>query len=279
MAMPGVAQGAPPRSIRCARSSCTGSPTAASAAHQVLVGNLVDRRRRATRGACAGSSCADSGGAWALVPGGHLRARRDATAGWAAIAMDGARQHRARLQRLERLGRFPACATGPPGERPAGHDAGGRDGARRRHGRPTQQPLRRLLGDVGRPGGRLHLLVHRRVQRRHRTWSTRIGSLQVRRLRHARLHPRRRRPASQASAPAPTPSTRSTVGSVAGFDQPVTLAATGNPAGTTTGFSPNPVTTPPGSSTLTVGNTGAVAPGPYYDRRQRHLRASGCVRP
>ena len=52
------------------------------------------------------------------------------------------------------------------------------------------------------------------------------------------------------------------VGAISGFSNPVTLTATGNPAGTTAGFSPNPVT-PPGSSLLTIGNTGGVAGGSY----------------
>lgn len=52
------------------------------------------------------------------------------------------------------------------------------------------------------------------------------------------------------------------VGSILGYNQPVTLSASGNPAGTTAGFSTNPVT-PPGSSTLTIGNTGAAAAGTY----------------
>jgi len=53
-----------------------------------------------------------------------------------------------------------------------------------------------------------------------------------------------------------------TVGQVAGFTNPVTLSATGNPAGTSTSFVPNPVT-PPGASTFTIGATGAAAPGSY----------------
>ncbi len=53
------------------------------------------------------------------------------------------------------------------------------------------------------------------------------------------------------------------VGSVSGFNSPVTLGATGNPGGTTVGFSANPVTPLPGSSTLTIGNTGAATAGPY----------------
>ncbi len=52
------------------------------------------------------------------------------------------------------------------------------------------------------------------------------------------------------------------VGSISGFNNDVTLSASGNPAGTTTGFSTNPVT-PVGASTFTVGNTGSAAPGSY----------------
>ena len=49
------------------------------------------------------------------------------------------------------------------------------------------------------------------------------------------------------------------VGQVSGFSDPVTLSASGQPAGTTAGFSVNPVT-PPGASVLTIGNTGGAAP-------------------
>ena len=52
------------------------------------------------------------------------------------------------------------------------------------------------------------------------------------------------------------------VGAVSGFSNPVTLSAGGNPAGTNTAFSPNPVV-PPGTSQLTVGNTGAATAGSY----------------
>jgi subtilisin family serine protease len=52
------------------------------------------------------------------------------------------------------------------------------------------------------------------------------------------------------------------VGNILGFNDPVTLSVMGNPAGTTAGFSQNPVT-PPGSSELTIGNIGAAAPGSY----------------
>ncbi|MCZ7651065.1 MAG: S8 family serine peptidase [Thermoanaerobaculia bacterium] len=52
------------------------------------------------------------------------------------------------------------------------------------------------------------------------------------------------------------------VGQILAFTDNVTLGVTGHPAGTTTGFSVNPVT-PPGSSVLTIGNTGAAAAGSY----------------
>ena len=69
-------------------------------------------------------------------------------------------------------------------------------------------------------------------------------------------------PATQSIC-APTNATINVaIGSLNGFTNPVTLAVSGNPAGTTTGFSVNPVT-PPGNSTLIIGNTGAAAAGSY----------------
>lgn len=47
-----------------------------------------------------------------------------------------------------------------------------------------------------------------------------------------------------------------------GYSGSVSMSALGNPAGTTADFSPNPVAGP-GSSTLTIGNTVAAAPGNY----------------
>ena len=52
------------------------------------------------------------------------------------------------------------------------------------------------------------------------------------------------------------------VGSMLGFADDVTLSVMGQPAGTTAVFSQNPVT-PPGSSLLTIGNTGAAEAGSY----------------
>ncbi|PWB74352.1 MAG: hypothetical protein C3F15_07995, partial [Holophagae bacterium] len=53
-----------------------------------------------------------------------------------------------------------------------------------------------------------------------------------------------------------------TVGSIGGFSSPVTLSASGQPAGATASFSVNPVA-PPGSSVLTIGNTSGAAGGTY----------------
>ncbi len=52
------------------------------------------------------------------------------------------------------------------------------------------------------------------------------------------------------------------VGAISGFSNSVTLTSTGQPAGTTASFVPNPLT-PPGDSILTIGNTGGAAPGSY----------------
>ncbi|MFI4969857.1 MAG: hypothetical protein ACHP7D_06605 [Lysobacterales bacterium] len=53
------------------------------------------------------------------------------------------------------------------------------------------------------------------------------------------------------------------VGSTSSFNSPVTLSASGNPPPTTTTFTPNPVPTLPGSSSLAIGNTAGVATGVY----------------
>jgi choice-of-anchor B domain-containing protein len=52
------------------------------------------------------------------------------------------------------------------------------------------------------------------------------------------------------------------VGSFNGFNDNVALSASGEPAGTTTSLSNNNMT-PPYTSTLTIGNTGAATPGDY----------------
>ncbi len=52
------------------------------------------------------------------------------------------------------------------------------------------------------------------------------------------------------------------IGQIMGFTEPVTLSAAGAPLGTTISFSANPVV-PPGTSTMTVSNTGAANAGSY----------------
>ncbi len=62
-----------------------------------------------------------------------------------------------------------------------------------------------------------------------------------------------------------------------GFSEPVTLAASGEPAGTTASFDVNPVI-PPGSSTLTISGTGAAAVGSYAIQVTGTSDPSGIVR-
>ncbi len=52
------------------------------------------------------------------------------------------------------------------------------------------------------------------------------------------------------------------VGQLQGYSDPVTLSSLGQPAGSLATFSPNPVI-PPGTSVLTITNTGSASPGTY----------------
>ena len=52
------------------------------------------------------------------------------------------------------------------------------------------------------------------------------------------------------------------IGATGGYNDPVTLSVSGVPTGGTSSFSTNPVT-PVGSTNLTIGNTGSIAPGSY----------------
>ncbi len=93
-------------------------------------------------------------------------------------------------------------------------------------------------------------------------WQLRIGSFKFPDCALAPTFTLAVTPASQSIC-APTSGVYTVnIGSVLGFVSPVTLSATGEPAGTTVAFSTNPVT-PPGSSTLTIGNTGAATAGSY----------------
>lgn len=53
------------------------------------------------------------------------------------------------------------------------------------------------------------------------------------------------------------------IGSVEGFNMPVSLSAMGHPAGTMASFDPDPVISLPGMSILTVDSTGGATPGKY----------------
>ena len=67
-------------------------------------------------------------------------------------------------------------------------------------------------------------------------------------------------PASQAVCAPASALFDVAVGQLGSFAEPVTLSAAGNPAGSTVGFVPNPVT-PPGASTMTVTTAGVATGG------------------
>ncbi len=92
-------------------------------------------------------------------------------------------------------------------------------------------------------------------------WSTRIGTFKFDACGQADFT-LSGTPASQAVCTPNDAVYQIDVGQVQNFTDPVTLSAQGNPAGTTTNFTVNPVV-PPGSSDLTVGNMGAAAFGSY----------------
>ena len=70
-------------------------------------------------------------------------------------------------------------------------------------------------------------------------------------------------PASRTICAGASPTYTVNIGSISAFNSPVTLSATGLPGASTGGFSPNPVTPLPGTSTFTVSNTAGVAAGTY----------------
>ena len=72
-------------------------------------------------------------------------------------------------------------------------------------------------------------------------------------------------PATPVTASCPVPATLTTTISTSqsgGLTTPISLSATGNPAGTTVSFSPNPVT-PGSNTTMTLNNANALPPGTY----------------
>ncbi|MCL4839427.1 MAG: hypothetical protein KJ058_15840, partial [Thermoanaerobaculia bacterium] len=93
-------------------------------------------------------------------------------------------------------------------------------------------------------------------------WSTRIGAYKFPDCSRAPDFSLAVTPVAQAVCAPASAAFDLEIGQQLGFANGVTLAVTGQPAGTSTGFSVNPVT-PPGSSVLTIGNTGAASAGSY----------------
>ncbi len=93
-------------------------------------------------------------------------------------------------------------------------------------------------------------------------WRTRIGSFKFQSCSQTPSFTLEATPTSQDICAGTNAMYTVNTTSIQMFSDPVTLTATGNPAGTTATFSPNPVT-PGGNSTLTIGNTAGVAAGSY----------------
>ena len=98
------------------------------------------RHRGQLASACAGTSCATRTATPTRLPAGHLRARRDATAGWAAIAMD-----HAATSRSATASSSSTLAPGhplhrPARRRPARHDDAGRGDDRHRRRLADRRP-------------------------------------------------------------------------------------------------------------------------------------------
>ena len=134
--------------------------------HESLVVNhSVDAQ--AARSACAGTRLRDPNGDADRLPAGHLRARRDATAGWAASRWTSAGNIGARLQRRRAAACTPASAT--PAASPATRSDTMPQGEGTHHRRaPARRPAAlSRWGDYSAmtvdPSRRLHLLVHQRV--------------------------------------------------------------------------------------------------------------------
>jgi hypothetical protein len=92
-------------------------------------------------------------------------------------------------------------------------------------------------------------------------WSTRIGAFKFDAC-GVRDFTLAADPVSQATCMGVDVNYDIAIGSVKGYSDPVTLSASGNPAGTYTDFDVNPVI-PEGDSILTVSSTGSAAAGEY----------------
>lgn len=93
-------------------------------------------------------------------------------------------------------------------------------------------------------------------------WRTRIGSFKFPSCSATPNFSLTATPISQSICTPSDAVYTTTVSSLSGFTNPVTLSASSYPSGATSSFSVNPVT-PSGSSNLTIGNTGAATAGSY----------------
>ena len=163
--------------------------------HETLVGNFVTDVDGANTGGVRWFELRKVGaGAWSLYQEGTYSPTTDNR--WmGGIAMDGA-GNIALGYNVSAFGGlvYPSLRyAGRLSSDPLGTMPQGRVHLDRRRRRQRQQPLRRLLRHERRSGGRLHLLVHRRMEPHHPVEHPH-RRVQVRRLWHAGLLPRRDSP-------------------------------------------------------------------------------------
>jgi hypothetical protein len=247
MGMPGVAQGAtnsldPLREVIMHRLAYRNFGT-----HQALVGNFVTDIGGNIGGIRWFELRKSGAGAWTLYQEGTYAPTTLDNRWMGGIAMDGFGQHRPGLQRLQPDDLPLPALRRAAGLRPAGQHAAGRVHPGQRFGQQRQQPLRRLLRHEHRPDRRLHLLVHRRVERRQPVENPH-RRLPLRRLRRGQLS-LNVTPESQQVCAANDAVYNVTLAAQGNFAGLVTLSTVDAPG--TASFDPNPVT-PPGISVLTV---------------------------
>lgn len=227
--------------------------------HETLVGNYVTDVDGTNRGGVRWFELRDTGAGWTLEQEGTYSP--DATNRWmGAIAMDGA----GNLM----VGYNVSSASVHPGLRFTGRLAGDAAGVMTL----AEQVL--VAGTASNSSNRYGDYSAMSVDPTDdctfwftgewngaSSWSTRIGSVKFDACGEPGFTLSATPPAAAVCAGADALFTVH-VGSISGYDLPVTLAALGAPAGATVGFSANPLT-PPEATTMTVGNTAAIAPGTH----------------
>ena len=231
----------------------------------MVANHTVDSNNPAGRAGLHWFEVRDSGGGWSLYQQG-VYAPSDGLNRWVgSIAMDPV-GNIGLYYSVSSSSTYPSIPLrGPPGDRSAGYAAPGRADRRQRHRLPdgrlmlagaTMPACRWIPARSLAPSGASTSTSRTRGAT---SWQTRLASFKFDECQDFSLD------ATPASLDVCAPNDAVytvNVGSLGGYGNAVTLSASGRPAGTSQSFSVNPVS-PAGSSTYTVGNTGAATAGSY----------------